>query len=182
MLCENCLLILPITRHTLRGTIEPLVGNGDADGFVFKGQWRWCMFIRVYVQTVWRVTPNFTGGSEDIIEKWGDVIRQKADCKGAHMLFHLLMYRNGDGACPFVLKAAYIFTLRSLSASTNQGYCQCFWLILSERKCALTNCSVILSTYNKSTHLLLLWNSKVAETEREGKSRDAEQREKGSCE
>lgn len=38
MLCENCLLILPIKRHTLTGTIEPLLGIGDAEGFVFKGQ------------------------------------------------------------------------------------------------------------------------------------------------
>lgn len=28
---------------TLTGTIEPLLGIADAEGFVFKGRWRWCM-------------------------------------------------------------------------------------------------------------------------------------------
>lgn len=70
--CENWLLILPIKRHSLTGTIEPLLGIRDAEGFVFKGQWRWCMLSQVYILTFRGVTPNFAGPGRKFGRKtWG---------------------------------------------------------------------------------------------------------------
>lgn len=36
------------------------------------------------------------GGSQDVVEKCGEIIGQAVNCNGDHMLFHLFIYRNID--------------------------------------------------------------------------------------